>query len=126
MAQLAALAAGGFALSASGQQDAAAPRATAAKKPSELPQLTKMRPKVAAWKAATGSERERLDAELGELDREGKFGAPRVFLGTEDHGALLSLKDKAGKERIRLSVGADDVAQLHFLDGKGRVVASFP
>lgn len=98
---------------------------TVSDRPTDFP-LSKMRPKVAAWKPATGSERERLDAELGELDREGKFGAPRVFLGTEDHGALLSLKDKAGKERIRLSVGADDVAQLHFLDGKGRVVASFP
>ena len=98
---------------------------TVSDRPTDFP-LSKMRPKVAAWKAATGAERERLDAELGELDREGKFGAPRIFLGTEDRGALLSLKDKAGKERIRLSVGADDVAQLHFLDGKGRVVASFP
>ena len=98
---------------------------TISDRPTDFP-LSKMRPKVAAWKAATGAERKRLDAELAALDREGKFGAPRVFLGTEDLGALLSLKDKAGKDRIRLSVGADDTARLQFLDGKGEVVASFP
>jgi hypothetical protein len=85
-----------------------------------------MIPKVIAWKAATGAERERLDRELAALDRDGKFGAARVFLGTENLSALLSLKDKAGKDRIRLSVGADDVARLEFLDVNGKVISSLP
>jgi hypothetical protein len=85
-----------------------------------------MRPKVAAWKAATGPERERLDRELAALDRDGKFGAPRVFLGTENRSALLSLKDKDGKERIRLVVGPDDVARLEFLDQSGKIVSALP
>jgi hypothetical protein len=50
----------------------------------------------------------------------------RVFLGTRGRQALLSLKDSAGKERARLSVGADEAARLEFLDSKGSVVASFP
>ena len=94
-------------------------------RPTDFP-LSLMRPKVAAWKGATGPERERLHRELEDLDRRGKFGAPRVFLGTEGRLALLSLKDSAGKERIRLSVGADDAARLEFLDPKGATVASFP
>jgi hypothetical protein len=94
-------------------------------RPTDFP-LAQMIPKVAAWKKATGEERERLDRELAELDRQGKFGAPRVFLGTEGKLALLTLKDSAGKERVRLSVGADEAARLEFLDPKGGVVASFP
>lgn len=94
-------------------------------RPTDFP-ISLMRPKVAAWKSATGPERERLDRELAELDRQGKFGAPRVFLGTQGREALLSLKDSAGKERARLSVGADEAARLEFLDPKGAVVASFP
>jgi hypothetical protein len=94
-------------------------------RPTDFP-LSQMIPKVAAWKAATGAERERLDRELAALDRDGKFGAARVFLGTENLNALLSLKDKAGKDRIRLSVGADDAARLEFLDANGKVTSSLP
>lgn len=88
--------------------------------------LAQMMPKVAAWKAATGAERDSLDREFAALKRDGKFGASRVFLGTENRTALLSLKDKAGKERIRMSVGPDDVAHLEFLDAAGKVTTSLP
>jgi hypothetical protein len=98
---------------------------TVSDRPTDFP-LSRMRPKVAAWKSATGQERERLHRELEELDRQGKFGAPRVFLGTKDRHALLSLKDSTGKERARLSVGADDAARLEFLDDQGATVASYP
>jgi hypothetical protein len=94
-------------------------------RPTDFP-LSEMMPRVAAWRKATGKERERLYQELAELDRQGKFGAPRVFLGTEGRLALLSMKDSAGKERVRLSVGADEAARLEFLDEKGAVVKSFP
>jgi hypothetical protein len=94
-------------------------------RPTDFP-LSQMIPKVTAWKAATGPDHERLDRELAALDREGKFGARRVFLGTENQRALLSLKDKAGKERIRLSVGPDDVARLEFLDSDGKITTSLP
>jgi len=94
-------------------------------RPTDYP-LSKMIPKVAAWKRATGEERERLDRELAELDRQGKFGGTRVFLGTEGREALLSLRDSAGKERARFSVGPDDAARLEFLDPKGGVIKSFP
>jgi hypothetical protein len=82
--------------------------------------------KGVAWKATTGAEREQLDRELAALKRDGKFGASRVFLGTENRTALLSLKDKAGVERIRMSVGPDDVAHLEFLDAAGKVTTSLP
>jgi len=94
-------------------------------RPTDFP-LSKMIPKVAAWKTATGEERERLNRQLAELDRQGKFGASRIFLGTEGRQALLSLKDSAGKERARLSVGPDEAARLEFLDAKGAVIKSFP
>lgn len=88
--------------------------------------LSEIIPKLVARKTATGPERERLDRDLAALEREGKLGAPRVFLGTEDRSALLRLKDKSGKDRIRLSVGPDDVARLEFLDDSGKVVTSLP
>jgi hypothetical protein len=94
-------------------------------RPTDFP-LSQMIPKVAAWKAATGPERERLDRELAALDRDGKFGATRVFVGTDNRSALMSLKDKAGNDRIRLSVGPDDTARLEFLDQNGKVTSSLP
>src|SRR4029453_9505713 len=98
---------------------------TVSDRPTAFP-LSRIRPKVAGWNSARGPERERLHRELEELDRQGKFGAPRVFLGTKDRHALLSLKDSTGKERARLSVGADDAARLEFLDDQGATVASYP
>ncbi|HMG55894.1 MAG TPA: hypothetical protein VK601_20480, partial [Kofleriaceae bacterium] len=94
-------------------------------RPSDFP-LSEAIPKVTAARAATGAERERLQSELAALGRDGKLGASRVFLGTEDRNALLRLKDKAGVDRIRLSVGADDVARLEFLDASGKLVAALP
>lgn len=85
-----------------------------------------MIPKFIAWKAATGAERERLDRELAALDHDGKLGATRVFLGTENRNAMLRLKDRAGKDRIRLMVGADDVGRIEFLDENGKVVSMLP
>ena len=94
-------------------------------RPTDL-SLSLMMPKLVAWKTATGAEREGLDREFAALKRDGKFGASRVFLGAQDQTALLSLKDKAGKERIRMSVGPDDVAHLEFLDAAGKVTTSLP
>jgi hypothetical protein len=62
---------------------------TVSDRPTDFP-LSKMRPKVTAWKAATGAERERLDAELAELDRDGKFGAPRVYGSASRWGQTTS------------------------------------
>lgn len=94
-------------------------------RPTDL-STSQMMSKFVAWKSATGAEREQLDRELAALRRDGKLGASRVFLGTENRTALLSLKDKAGKDRIRMSVGPDDVAHLEFLDATGKVTTSLP
>lgn len=96
-----------------------------ADRPTDFP-LSQVIPKFIAWKAATGAERERLDRELAALDHDGKLGATRVFLGTENRNAMLRLKDRAGKDRIRLMVGADDVGRIEFLDENGKVVSMLP
>jgi len=52
--------------------------------------------------------------------------AQRVFIGSADETAMVRLRDRAGRDRIRLSVDADGTATLVFLDENGDVVQSFP
>jgi hypothetical protein len=76
--------------------------------------------------SATGAEREALTRQLDELKKSGKLGVRRIFLGSEDQSASLRLKDTLGRERIRLSVDAKNVARLEFLDDTGTVIAAYP
>jgi hypothetical protein len=76
--------------------------------------------------AATGAQREELARHMEELQKAGKLGVRRIFLGSEDQSASLRMKDTHGRERIRLTVDARDVARLEFLDERGTVVATYP
>ena len=82
--------------------------------------------KLQAMRAATGAARDSMQKELQALAAQGKFGASRIWLGSENSTAALRLKDVRGKERIRLFVDSTDVARLEFVDAQGKVVARFP
>ncbi len=96
-----------------------------ADRPTDFP-LTEAIPMIQAIRAATGAKRDSLQREMQALASQGKFGAQRIFIGSENQTAMLRLRDKLGKERIRLFVDADNVARLEFLDDGGTVVARFP
>lgn len=68
-------------------------------------------------------ERERA---LAELERDGAFGAPRMFFGRTAAGqAAIALRDGRGKTRLRLVVEEDGTAVIEFLDTDGNVVRTF-
>lgn len=75
---------------------------------------------------ATGDERARLEKRLREDEERGEFWAQRVFVGSVERRAVVSLKDTAGRTRLRMSVDSASVARIEFLDEQGRVVQSFP
>jgi hypothetical protein len=94
-------------------------------RPRDYP-LTVLIPKLQAMRAATGPVRDSLQRELQTLGSQGKLGAQRIFLGSDNATAVLRLRDRLGKERIRLFVDTADVARLEFLDSQGAVIARFP
>lgn len=55
-----------------------------------------------------------------------ELGSHRVFVGAENRTALLALKDAAGQDRARLSVGPDGAGRLEFLSAEGTVVDRYP
>lgn len=52
--------------------------------------------------------------------------AQRIFVGSDEETAMVRLRDRAGRDRIRLSVNPQGVAQLEFLDETGKVVEKLP
>ena len=52
--------------------------------------------------------------------------ARRIFIGSVNETAMVQLRDRSGKERVRLSVSPEGVARLEFLDSNGRVVERVP
>jgi hypothetical protein len=52
--------------------------------------------------------------------------AQRIFVGSEEDTAMVRMRDRAGRDRIRMSVNAQGVAQLEFLDEAGKVVDRLP
>jgi hypothetical protein len=96
---------------------------------------------VGVWDRPTKvSITEMLDAAKDAPDREARHrkfaellkqrgdapGARRVFLGSQDRTASLTLSDKAGHDRIRLSVDSGDEPRLEFLDQSGKIVYALP
>lgn len=75
---------------------------------------------------ARGDERERLSREMREAQRQGRFGAPRVFLGSDDGSAMLRLQDTFGRDRVMIVVDSDNVARLEFLDENGNTLLRLP
>ncbi|MDZ7780021.1 MAG: hypothetical protein U5R14_08845 [Gemmatimonadota bacterium] len=58
--------------------------------------------------------------------RERSASAHRIFLGSEDGTATLTLEDTSGRPRIRMYVDSTDPARLEFPDEAGEVVSAYP
>lgn len=54
------------------------------------------------------------------------ISAQRIFVGSDNETAMVRLRDRQGRDRIRLMVDAQGVARLEFLDGSGAVVDRMP
>lgn len=80
---------------------------------------------VDARRTASGAELDEINAQIQALADRG-MGANRVFLGSADRVALLLLRDRAGRPRIRLLVDSLDTPRLEFLDGDGQVTHAYP
>jgi len=52
--------------------------------------------------------------------------AQRIFVGSEEETAMVRMRDRAGRDRIRMSVSPQGVPQLEFLDEMGKVVDRLP
>lgn len=52
--------------------------------------------------------------------------AQRIFVGSEDESAMVRIRDRAGRDRIRMVVGPDGVPKIEFLDEAGKVISSLP
>jgi hypothetical protein len=62
-----------------------------------------------------------------ELDKMGELGARRVFVGKNQDGAAgMTIADRRGKTRIKLTVDDSNTARLQFLDEAGKVVYTLP
>jgi len=66
-------------------------------------------------------------AAIQKLVDEGEFGTDRMFFGKyRNDTAMISLADKKGKPRIKMSVTADGTPKLDFLDETGKITYSLP
>lgn len=74
----------------------------------------------------TDEERARIRGELSEAQARGELGAQRVFVGSDSGTAMVRLRDTLGRDRIRMSVNADNLASIEFLDEEGAVVMRIP
>lgn len=75
---------------------------------------------------ATGARRDSIEARIRAAAGDEGLSAHRVFLGSRDRAALLLLRDREGRPRIRLQVDTLDVPRLEFLDAAGEVVHAIP
>jgi hypothetical protein len=82
-------------------------------------------PLLMARREATGAQRDSIEAVLQELAGQG-LAAHRVFLGSQDRTALLLLRDREGRPRLRMMVDSLDAPRLEFLDASGVVFHSIP
>ena len=74
-----------------------------------------------------GPEKDAAMKQLQEQQKNGDFGATRLFAGkTPDKNATVSLYDAKGNPRLRLSVSAAGEAKIDFLDENGKVTYSLP
>jgi len=82
-------------------------------------------PLLMARREATGVQRDSIEAELQEMAGQG-FTANRVFLGSQNGTALLVLRDRESRPRLRISVDSLDTPRLEFLDAAGEVFFVIP
>ncbi|OJJ22535.1 hypothetical protein BKI52_07590 [marine bacterium AO1-C] len=77
-------------------------------------------------KAKDPKKKALIQKELQKAQKEGKFGAPRLYLGNVNKTAILQLKDHAGRTRFRVKVDSAGTAKLQFLDELGKVMYQLP
>lgn len=82
-----------------------------------IDELLRMRDEMAN---ATEEERRELQQRLA------GSAAQRIFVGSRDDTAMVRLRDRDGRDRIRMFVDDAGTARLDFLDGEGNIVQSFP
>ena len=70
--------------------------------------------------SATAERKAAIDTQLRGI------AAQRVFVGAENETAMVRLRDRQGRDRIRLAVDQQGVARLEFLDAAGAVVERLP
>jgi hypothetical protein len=82
-----------------------------------LDELAQIKDKLAS---TSGNERVALEDKLRNIS------AQRIFVGSENETAMVRLRDRAGRDRIRLMVDPQGVSRLEFLDASGKVVDALP
>ncbi|MEM6846044.1 MAG: hypothetical protein AAF944_18090 [Bacteroidota bacterium] len=70
--------------------------------------------------------KEEIISEINTLKKNGELGYERLFLGSENEIPQLTMKDKFGKERVKLFVDSTNIAKLHFFDENGNLIDEFP
>lgn len=84
------------------------------------PTLDKLLAEAARIEGLPSAERQAAEQRLSSL------AAERVFVGSTDETAIVSLADRAGRERIRMTVDPAGEAGIEFLDERGEVVDRLP
>jgi hypothetical protein len=69
---------------------------------------------------ASDAARSALQAQLSGIS------AQRIFVGSDNETAVVRLRDRAGRDRIRLMVDAGGAARMEFLDASGAVIERLP
>lgn len=87
--------------------------------------IMELLPLVEARRSGTEAERAAAEQAIQELAASG-LGAHRVFLGSRDRTASLTLQDTQGRTRIRLYVDSLGASRLEFLDEAGEVTSALP
>jgi hypothetical protein len=70
--------------------------------------------------SASAAQRPALEAQLRNIS------AQRIFVGSDNDTAMVRLRDRMGRDRIRMTVDPEGVARLEFLDAAGAVVDRLP
>ena len=70
-------------------------------------------------------ERATVQDSLRKIASNRGLGGERLFLGSKNEIPQLTMKDQAGKLRVRLFVDSSDVGKLQFFDTEGDLVTEF-
>jgi len=64
--------------------------------------------------------------EINALKKTGELGFERLFLGSENEIPQLTMKDKLGRERVKLFIDSTNIAKLLFFDQNGKLIDKYP
>ncbi|WP_142785623.1 hypothetical protein [Changchengzhania lutea] len=63
---------------------------------------------------------------INALKKSRELGSERLFLGSENEIPQLSMRDRLGKERVKIFIDSTDIAKLQFFNENGKLVGEFP